>query len=231
MRKLLIANVARQLPKNFDVDTHFTPMYNPWQQRLAMVPDGDLFKMVSSGRASIVTDHIERFTKHGILLKSGQELAADIIISATGLNMIPFGKIELSVDGHLLHLPDLTVYKAMMLSGVPNFAFAVGYTNIAWTLKVDLVCEHFCRMLDYMDEHGYGKVVPILEDGTMERVPLLDMTSGYVQRAVAKFPRGGTYGPWAFKHAYEMDQERLRNGPIEDPALVFTPAAAPLSVV
>ncbi|MDX1877393.1 NAD(P)/FAD-dependent oxidoreductase [Mycolicibacterium sp. 141076] len=231
MRKLLIANVARQLPKNFDVDTHFTPKYNPWQQRLAMVPDGDLFKMVSSGKASIVTDHIERFTKHGILLKSGQELAADIIISATGLNMIPFGKIELSVDGHLLHLPDLTVYKAMMLSGVPNFAFAVGYTNIAWTLKVDLVCEHFCRMLDYMDEHGYGKVVPVLEDGTMERVPLLDMTSGYVQRAVAKFPRGGTYGPWAFKHAYEMDQERLRNGPIEDPALVFTPAAAPLSVV
>ena len=231
MRKLLIANVARQLPKNFDVDTHFTPKYNPWQQRLAMVPDGDLFKMVSSGKASIVTDHIERFTKHGILLKSGQELAADIIISATGLNMIPFGKIELSVDGHLLHLPDLTVYKAMMLSGVPNFAFAVGYTNIAWTLKVDLVCEHFCRMLDYMDEHGYAKVVPILEDGTMERVPLLDMTSGYVQRAVAKFPRGGTYGPWAFKHAYEMDQERLREGPIEDPALVFTPAAAPLSVV
>jgi len=231
MRKLLIANVARQLPKNFDVDTHFTPKYNPWQQRLAMVPDGDLFKMVASGKASIVTDHIERFTKNGILLESGQELAADIIISATGLNMIPFGKIELSVDGHLLHLPDLTVYKAMMLSGVPNFAFAVGYTNIAWTLKVDLVCEHFCRMLDYMDEHGYGKVVPILEDGTMERVPLLDMTSGYVQRAVAKFPRGGTYGPWAFKHAYEMDQERLRNGPIEDPALVFTPAAAPLSVV
>ncbi len=231
MRKLLIANVARQLPKNFDVDTHFTPKYNPWQQRLAMVPDGDLFKMVSSGKASIVTDHIERFTKHGILLKSGQELAADIIISATGLNMTPFGKIALSVDGHPLNLPDLTVYKAMMLSGVPNFAFAVGYTNIAWTLKVDLVCEHFCRMLDYMDEHGYGKVVPILEDGTMERVPLLDMTSGYVQRAVAKFPRGGTYGPWAFKHAYEMDQERLRNGPIEDPALVFTPAAAPLSVV
>ena len=231
MRKLLIANVARQLPKNFDVDTHFTPKYNPWQQRLAMVPDGDLFKMVSSGKASIVTDHIERFTKHGILLKSGQELAADIIISATGLNMTPFGKIALSVDGHALNLPDLTVYKAMMLSGVPNFVFAVGYTNIAWTLKVDLVCEHFCRMLDYMDEHGYANVVPILEDGTMERVPLLDMTSGYVQRAVAKFPRGGTYGPWAFKHAYEMDQERLRNGPIEDSALVFTPAAAPLSVV
>ena len=231
MRKLLIANVARQLPKNFDVDTHFTPKYNPWQQRLAMVPDGDLFKMVSTGKASIVTDHIERFTKNGILLKSGQELAADVIISATGLNMTPFGKVALSVDGHALNLPDLTVYKAMMLSGVPNFAFAVGYTNIAWTLKVDLVCEHFCRMLDYMDEHGYANVVPILEDGTMERVPLLDMTSGYVQRAVAKFPRGGTYGPWAFKHAYEMDQERLRNGPIEDPALVFTPAAAPLSMV
>ncbi|MUL64201.1 FAD-containing monooxygenase EthA [Mycobacterium sp. CBMA 234] len=230
MRKLLIANVARQLPKNFDVDTHFTPKYNPWQQRLAMVPDGDLFKFISAGKASIVTDHIDRFTKDGILLQSGQELAADIIVSATGLNMTPFGKIALSVDGHPLSLPDHTVYKAMMLSGVPNFAFAVGYTNIAWTLKVDLVCEHFCRMLDYMDQNGYGTVTPILEDGTMERVPLLDMTSGYVQRAVAKFPRGGTYGPWAFKHAYEMDQERLRNGPIADPALAFTPAAAPLSV-
>ncbi|MDT0470442.1 NAD(P)/FAD-dependent oxidoreductase, partial [Streptomyces sp. DSM 41699] len=119
-----------------------------------MVPNGDLFKTISAGKASVVTDRIDRFTKTGILLESGQELAADIIVTATGLNMSPFGKIQLNVDGRDVNLPDTTAYKAMMLSGVPNFAYAVGYTNIAWTLKVDLVCEHFCRLLDYMDAHG-----------------------------------------------------------------------------
>lgn len=224
MRRLLIANVARQLPKHFDVDTHFSPRYDPWDQRLCMVPNGDLFKTISSGKASIVTDRIVRFTKTGLLLESGQELAADIIVTATGLNMCAFGKIQLSVDGKPVHLPDKTIYKAMMLSGVPNLAFAVGYTNISWTLKVDLVCEHFCRLLDYMDEHGYAIVEPVLDDPNMERVPAMDMSSGYVQRGIAKFPRGGTRGPWAFKHAYEMDAERLREGPVEDEALRFTPA-------
>lgn len=221
MRGLLIANVRRQLPKHFDVDTHFTPRYDPWDQRLCMVPNGDLFKAISSGKASVVTDQIVRFTKTGILLESGQELAADIIVTATGLNLSAFGKIQLSVDGRGVHLPDTTVYKAMMLSGVPNLAFAVGYTNISWTLKVDLVCEHFCRLLDYMDAHGYGIVEPVLDDPHMERVPLLDMSSGYVQRSIAEFPRGGTSGPWTFKHAYEMDAERLREGPVEDDALKF----------
>lgn len=222
MRRLLIANVRRQLPKHFDVDTHFTPRYDPWDQRLCMVPNGDLFKAISSGKASVVTDRIARFTKTGILLESGQELAADIVVTATGLNMSPFGKIALSVDGQQVHLPDTTIYKAMMLSGVPNLAFAVGYTNISWTLKVDLVCEHFCRLLDYMGAHGYGTVEPVLDDPDMKRVPAMDMSSGYVQRGIAKFPRGGTKGPWAFKHAYELDAERLREGPVEDDALKFT---------
>jgi cation diffusion facilitator CzcD-associated flavoprotein CzcO len=222
MRRLLIANVRRQLPKHFDVDTHFSPRYDPWDQRLCMVPNGDLFKTISSGKASVVTDRIVRFTKTGLLLESGQELAADIIVTATGLNMSVFGNIQLSVDGEPVHLPDTTIYKAMMLSGVPNLAFAVGYTNISWTLKVDLVCEHFCRLLDYMDEHGYDVVEPVLDDPHMERVPAMDMSSGYVQRGIAKFPRGGTRGPWAFKHAYEMDAERLREGPVEDDALKFT---------
>lgn len=230
MRKLLIANVARQLPKHFDVDTHFTPRYDPWDQRLCMVPDGDLFNAISAGKASVVTDRIARFTKTGILLESGQELAADIIVTATGLNMSPFGKIALNVDGEQVHLPDTTAYKSMMLSGVPNFVFAIGYTNISWTLKVDLVCEHFCRLLEYMDSHGYGIVEPVLDDPHMERVPLMDMSSGYVQRGIAKFPHGGTSGPWAFKHAYEMDVHRLREGPVADDALKFTPIKPALLV-
>jgi cation diffusion facilitator CzcD-associated flavoprotein CzcO len=223
MRRVLIGNVRRQLPKHFDVDTHFTPRYDPWDQRLCMVPNGDLFKTISAGKASVVTDRIARFTKQGILLESNQELAADIIVTATGLNMSPFGKIQLSVDGQHVNLPDTTAYKAMMLSGVPNLAFVLGYTNISWTLKVDLVCEHFCRLLDYMDAHGHGTVEPVLDDPHMERVPAMDMSSGYVQRAIAKFPRGGTSGPWTYKHAYEMDVERLREGPVADDALKFTP--------
>jgi len=222
MRKLLIANVRRQLPKHFDVDTHFSPRYNPWDQRLCMVPDGDLFRVLSNGQASVVTDRIDRFTETGIRLESGQELAADIVVTATGLNMLPLGAIQLSVDGQPVQLPETTVFKAMMLSDVPNFAFALGYTNIAWTLKVDLVTEHFCRLIEHMDAHGYTSVEPVLDDPDMERVPVLDLSSGYVQRAVSRFPRAGTAGPWTLKMAYEKDIERLRQGQVEDPALRFT---------
>jgi cation diffusion facilitator CzcD-associated flavoprotein CzcO len=222
MRRLLIANVRRQLPRHFDVDTHFSPRYNPWDQRLCMVPNGDLFKAISAGQASVVTDRIDRFTTTGIRLESGQELDADIVVTATGLNMLPFGAIQFSVDGQPVNPPDTTAYKAMMLSGVPNFVFALGYTNISWTLKVDLICEHFCRLLDRMDAHGHTTVVPVLDDPDMERIPLLDLSSGYVQRAVARFPRAGTSGPWTAKMAYENDVERLREGPVTDPVLQFT---------
>lgn len=222
MRTLLIAGVRRQLPKNFDVDTHFTPRYNPWDQRLCMVPNGDLFKAISTGQASVVTDRIERFTETGIRLESGQELEADIVVTATGLNMLAFGAIRIRVDGEPVNPADTTVYKSMMLSGLPNFVFALGYTNISWTLKVDLISEHFCRLLDHMDQRGYTVVEPVLTDPDMERVPLLDLTSGYVQRAVAAFPRVGTSGPWTAAMAYDKDVERLREGPIEDPDLRFT---------
>ncbi|GAA3168275.1 NAD(P)/FAD-dependent oxidoreductase [Streptomyces ramulosus] len=227
MRRLLIAHVRRQLPRHFDVDTHFTPRYNPWEQRLCLVPDGDLFKAISAGRASVVTDHIERFTKTGIRLKSGQELTADVIVTATGLVMSPFGKIRLAVDGHPVSPPETTAYKAMMLSGVPNLVFALGYTNLSWTLKTDLVSEHFCRLLGYMEAHGYRTVEPVLDDPYLERVPYLNLTSNYVQRGIGKFPRAGTRGPWTVEMAYERDVERLREGPVEDPALRFT-AAGPL---
>ncbi|HEY1972501.1 MAG TPA: NAD(P)/FAD-dependent oxidoreductase [Pseudonocardia sp.] len=222
-RRLLLADVRRRLPKGYDVDTHFGPRYDPWDQRLCMVPNGDLFTALSSGRASVVTDRIARFTPTGIQLESGAELEADIVVTATGLTMQPMGGIELRVDDRPVELSETTVYKSMMLSGVPNFAFAIGYTNSSWTLKVDIVCEHFCRLLQHMDAAGQATVVPVLDDPDMERLPLFDLGSGYVKRGIASFPRGGTRGPWTAAMAYEQDTARLRHGAVEDPALRFTP--------
>lgn len=222
MRRLLIADVKRRLPKGFDVATHFSPKYNPWDERLCVVPDGDMFKAISSGKASVVTDHIDRFTKDGILLKSGKTLEADIIITATGLNMLAFSKIQLTVDGKKIDYPDTTIYKSMMLSDIPNFAFAFGYTNIAWTLKVDLVWRYFCRLLDYMDENKYGTFTPVIVNKDMKRVPFVDLSPGYVQRGLAQFPKAGTEGPWEFQHDYEFDLERLNKGSVVDKALQFT---------
>jgi cation diffusion facilitator CzcD-associated flavoprotein CzcO len=222
MRRVLIADVRRRLPKHFDVETHFGPRYNPWDQRLCMVPDGDLFRALSSGQASVVTDRIDRFIPTGIRLESGTELDADIVVSATGLNMLPIGGIGLSVDGQPVDLAETTLFKSMMLSGVPNFVIAMGYTNISWTLKIDLLCEHFCRLLEQMDKLGQKTVVPVLDDHHMERVPMMDLSAGYVQRAIARFPRAGTRGPWIAKMAYEQDVARLRGGPVEDSALRFS---------
>jgi cation diffusion facilitator CzcD-associated flavoprotein CzcO len=221
-RRLLIADVRRRLPKDFDVDTHFNPAYDPWTQRLCMVPDGDLFKALSSGDASVVTDRIDRFTPNGIRLESGVELEADIVVTATGLNMQPMGGIQLRVDEKPVELSDTTTYKSMMLSGVPNFVFAIGYTNISWTLKVDIVCEHFVRLIQHMDARGQATMVPVLDEHGMERLPLFDLGAGYVRRAIASFPHGGTRGPWTATMAYEQDLARLRHGPVSDPALRFT---------
>jgi cation diffusion facilitator CzcD-associated flavoprotein CzcO len=220
-RRVLIADVRRRLPKDFDVDTHFTPAYDPWDQRLCMVPDGDLFKAISSGGASVVTDRIDRFTPTGIKLRSGAELEADIVVTATGLNMQPMGGITLTVDDEPVELSKTTVYKSMMLSGVPNFAFAIGYTNSSWTLKVDIVCEHFCRLLEHMDATGQTSMVPVLDEPGMERLPLFDLGAGYVRRGIANFPHAGTRGSWTAEMAYEQDLARLRHGPVEDPALRF----------
>lgn len=222
MKKILLADVRRRLPKGFDVETHFTPKYNPWDERLCLVPDGDMFKAISEGKASVVTDRIQQFTEKGILLESGKTLEADVIVTATGLNMLAFSRIQLSVDGQNIQYPETTIFKSMMLSDIPNLAFAFGYTNIAWTLKVDLVWEHFCRLLDYMDENGYGIFIPVIQNKNMKRVPFIDLSPGYIQRGLAQFPKAGTEGPWTLQHAYEHDFERLRNGPVNDRELLFT---------
>jgi cation diffusion facilitator CzcD-associated flavoprotein CzcO len=221
VRKLIRLQTKLQLPAGYPVDEHFKPRYNPWDERLCAVPNGDLFKAIKKGRASVVTDRIVRFTERGILLQSGNELPADIIVTATGLNLRAFGGAELSVDGKEVALSDTVAYKSMMLSGVPNFAFAIGYTNSSWTLKVDLVCEHLCRMLAHMDATGANTVTPVFDDPGMERRPLLDFQAGYVQRSVERFPKQGTSGPWTVAMSYAADRERLRNGPVEDPALRF----------
>jgi cation diffusion facilitator CzcD-associated flavoprotein CzcO len=212
------------LPKDFDVATHFKPSYDPWDQRLCAVPDGDLFRVIAKGKADVVTDKIVRFTKTGILLESGRELPADIIVTATGLKLQLFGGIEVSVDGEVKDAHDCVVYKSFMLSGIPNLAFAFGYTNSSWTLKIDLVCEHLCRLLKYMDSRGYTTVVPVADDSSMGRRPMLDFEAGYILRAIDDFPQQGTSGPWTIQMDYWADHARLRKGPVEDPALRFSTA-------
>ncbi len=209
------------LPKDFDVATHFKPAYDPWDQRLCAVPDGDLFRAIGKGKADVVTDKIVRFTKTGILLESGRELPADIIVTATGLKLQLFGGIEVSVDGEVRDAHDCVVYKSFMLSGIPNLAFAFGYTNSSWTLKIDLVCEHLCRLLKYMDSRGYTTVTPVVDDVAMGRRPMLDFEAGYILRAIDEFPQQGTSGPWTIQMDYWADHARLRKGPVEDPALRF----------
>jgi cation diffusion facilitator CzcD-associated flavoprotein CzcO len=224
-RKLLMSLTRKQLPQGYPVDTHFNPPYNPWDQRLCSVPDGDLFKSISSGKASIETGHIQTFTESGIQLKSGRELEADIIVTATGLNVQLFGGILLSKDGRPIVLNQTLAYKGMMLSGVPNFAFAIGYTNSSWTLKVCLLCDHFCRLLGYMDENSYAICEPIAPEG-IETRPLLAFGAGYVQRALDSVPRQGPGEPWVMSMDYFRDIKLLRKGTVADKCLSFSMAPA-----
>lgn len=232
MAKLLIALARWQLPKGFDVDTHFTPRYDPWTERLCLIPGGsffrggDFFNAVKAGRASVVTDHIDRFTASGILLKSGAELPADIIVTATGINMTPLGKIALAVDGRPVDLPETQVYKTTMLAGVPNLVFAFGYAQLSWTLRVDLICQHFIRLLNHMAAHGYGMVEPVFDGRPMVRKALIDLQSNYARRGAPVFPYGGTAaaGPWSAEPDYRADTKRLCADPVDDAALLFTAA-------
>jgi monooxygenase len=218
-KKLMVAGAAKQV-KNIPADPHFTPTYNPWDQRVCLVPDGDLFEVLRDGSAEIVTDHIETFTEHGIKLKSGRELEADIVITATGLKVQLFGGAKLVVDGVPIDPADSMIYKGSMLSGVPNFAFAVGYTNASWTLKVDLTSTYVCRMIAYLDERRYREVRP-RRDPDMPEIPLFDFKSGYVTRALAQMPRQGERMPWRLYQNWVRDRAMLGTDAISDQVLEF----------
>jgi monooxygenase len=230
MRKILMTMAKRHLPEGYDVDKHFGPSYNVWDQRLCLAPDGDLFKAIRHGQADVVTDTIDRFTKTGIKLSSGDELQADIVITATGLNLQLFGGAEIRRNGAPVELTDTMAYKGMMLSGMPNMAFTVGYTNASWTLKADLVSEFVCRVLNYMDEHGFETVVPQHPGDSVDERPLMDFTPGYVLRSLDYLPKAGSVTPWRLKQNYLLDLQLIRRGRVDDEALHFArkPAALPV---
>jgi monooxygenase len=222
--KRLIRRVQKKhLPAGYDFDTHFAPLYNPWDQRVCVAPDGDLFNTIAAGRASIVTDHVAQFTERGIRLKSGRTLPADIIVTATGLRLKAFGGIRLKVDDVVVNVGKTFTYNGVMLSNVPNMAFCVGYTNASWTLRADLSSRFVCRLLHYMDRHGYRQVGAKADDARLQPpLPLLSFTSGYVLRSLDQFPKQSGKSPWKLRQNYLVDLFNLRLRSIDDGTLVFT---------
>ncbi|HTA15983.1 MAG TPA: NAD(P)/FAD-dependent oxidoreductase [Solirubrobacteraceae bacterium] len=230
MKGLVRRGLERQLPVGYDIDTHFKPSYDPWDQRLCLVPNGDLFESLSAGRASVVTDHIDTFTEKGIRLVSGAELEADLVVTATGLNLLALGGMQIAVDGREIVLGETMSYKGMMLSGVPNMAFAVGYTNASWTLKCDLTCEYVCRLLNHMEERGYRQCTAHNRDPGVSERPFIDFSSGYVLRSIDQFPKQGSKAPWRLYQNYPLDILNLRFGSIEDGAMEFSNAGSSVDV-
>ncbi|MEW2379656.1 NAD(P)/FAD-dependent oxidoreductase [Micromonospora sp. NPDC047812] len=223
VRKLLLRAARGRLPAGYDVDRHFSPRYDPWDQRLCVVPDGDLFTALARGRASVVTDTIDTFTERGVRLASGEELAADVVVTATGLNLLALGGMTLTVDGTEVELPGTVAYKGMMLSGVPNFAMTLGYTNASWTLKADLVATYVCRLLRHLDRTGQQVVTPLPPpDGELE--PIIDLTAGYVLRSVDALPKQGARAPWRLHQNYPRDVLLMRHGRLTDPGVRFSRA-------
>ena len=235
-RAVIRKGAVSQLPAGFDVDRHLRPDYDPWTQRMCISPDGDLFKAVRDGQASIATDQITRFTPTGIALESGEELPADIIVTATGLRLKAMGGMALSLDGEPVPVGETIAYRGSMLSGVPNFSFAIGYTNASWTLKADLTSEYMCRVLAYMDAHGYTSCRPPADPAGITREPVIDLKSGYVLRALAELPDQGSERPWKLRQNYPLDRYEFTRKTVDDGVLVFsrgrpTAAAAPAAAV
>jgi monooxygenase len=222
VRRMLLKGLERQLPAGYDIATHFTPAYDPWDQRFCAAPDGDFFKSIRAGTSSVVTDRIERFTEKGLLLTSGDELAADIVVTATGLELLFLGGMALSVDGEPVDPSTRLTYKGMMLEGVPNLAVAIGYTNASWTLKCDLTCDYVCRLLNHMHEHGYTECVPRNRDASVGEGPILGLTSGYIRRSAHLLPTQGSTYPWKVHHSYLRDYRALKMGGIADSIMDFS---------
>jgi cation diffusion facilitator CzcD-associated flavoprotein CzcO len=221
VKKNLVGMVRQALAPGYDVATHFTPSYNPWDQRVCFVPDGDLFESIKSGQAEVVTDQIDRFTATGVRLAGGRELAADIVVSATGLTLNLLGDVAFSIDGQALDLSQALGYKGMMFSGVPNLIYTFGYTNASWTLKADLTANYASRLFAYMDKHGLAAATPVRGAG-IETRPFLDFSSGYVQRASPIMPKQGSKAPWRLYQNYLLDLLTLRYRRIADGTLRFT---------
>ncbi|MFI5506237.1 flavin-containing monooxygenase [Mycobacterium sp. NPDC051804] len=218
-RRLIRRENIKRLPKGFDVDKHFNPPYNPWDQRLCAAPDGDFFDAICSGNASVVTDSIARFSNRGIVLKSGEKLDADIIVTATGLNMRLFDGMPIVVDGREIDITQSYAYRGMLLSGIPNWAMAIGYTTSSWTLKVSLMCRYFIDLVKHMDVHGYDRAVPVAIPG-MEPRPVMDLQSGYAKRGAKVLPKQGPTAPWRMAMSYQEDAKAL-HGPVADEHLEF----------
>jgi monooxygenase len=226
-RALITRWLTNELGPGFDVATHFNPRYNPWEQRVCLVPDSDLFAAMRAGHASIVTDQIETFTEKGLRLRSGTELEADIIVTATGLNLLFLGGLEATVDGMRVDFAKTVNYKGMMFSGVPNLALAIGYTNASWTLKAELICRYVCRLLNHMMKTRMRQCTPRLRDSRFEPMPFLDLTSGYIQRAIDRFPQQGSRTPWRLHQNYALDLLMLQRGAVDDGVMEFSnPAPA-----
>lgn len=230
MRKTLLTMAQRRLPKGYDVEKHFGPRYNVWDERLCLAPDGDFFRTIRHGKADVVTDTIDRFTKTGIKLASGEELPADIIVTATGLNMQLLGGLAPTRNGEPIGLTSLMTYKGLMFSGVPNFALTFGYTNASWTLKADLVSEFVCRLLNYMDDKGFDVVEPKHPGSGVGELPFMDFSPGYFQRSMHLLPKSGSRAPWRLKQNYFFDMRMIRHGKVDDESLQFAKKAAPVPV-
>lgn len=222
MKKRLIGRVRQELGTDFDVETHFTPRYKPWEQRMCLIPDGDMFEAIKSGHASVVTGEIETFTEKGILLKSGRELEADIIVTATGLVMQACGGAELTVDGERVDTSKVLAYKGVMMSGVPNFASVFGYINASWTLKADLICNYVCRLLNFMDRKGMRQATPVPRGEKAVTGFVENFTPNYIRRALASWPKQGSKAPWRVYQNYFRDTMALKWSRIDDGALEFS---------
>jgi cation diffusion facilitator CzcD-associated flavoprotein CzcO len=224
LKRWLVKQVQNALGPAYDVTKHFAPRYDPWDQRMCFVPDGDLFAAISSGNASVVTDEIEAFTKTGIQLRSGASLDADIIVTATGLNLVALGGMQISVDGRNIDPAKTMSYKGTMYSGIPNLASVYGYTNASWTLKCELTCDYVCRLLNHMNKRGKQICVPHNDDPSVSAEPWLNLNSGYIQRMADKLPKQGSKMPWKLHQNYVLDILSLKLGPLEDGVMRFPSA-------